>query len=274
MSLDMGDSTELDFQQVSRGEVTTIENPRFTAENGSLGMWEPMKFLNEVGGGMYMLEPYSPEKIPVLFVHGLGGNPSEFTYLIENLDHEHFQAWVAFYPSHARMDTVANFVLDLTEGLHVEHGYEQLYVVGHSMGGLVGRAFIDKLAGGTPHGDAVSLLVTMCTPWGGSGAAKMGLKYSRVIAPAWVDLASDSPFLQGLGNKAIPEHIPFYLMFAYLDGESDDGTVSISSALHAPVQRKARRVMGYESEHAGVLKSPAVSDELNRILKQTRESQQ
>lgn len=273
-SLDLSDDAEMDFQRCSRGEITTIDDPRFSAENGSIGMWEPVRFMEEVGGGLYMLEAYDPNKIPVLFIHGLGGNPSEFAYMIEQMDRAHFQPWLAFYPTHARMEAVVGFVSDLTEGLFAKYGYEHLYVVGHSMGGLVGLGFVEQLAPDTPYGNSVGLLVTMCAPWGGSAAAEMGLKWSHVVAPAWIDLATGSPFLQGLASKPIPEQIPFHLMFAYLDGEHDDGTVSISSALHAPVQDKAGRVYGYHSKHAAVLTNRAVSDELNQILKTTRESQQ
>jgi len=274
MSLDMSNSADLDFKRISRGEITTIDDPRFSAENGSIGMWEPLRFIDEVGGGLFLLEPYDPKKIPVLFVHGLGGNPSEFSYFIERLDHEHFQAWVAYYPSHVRMETASGFLHELTQELHAKYEYKHLYVVGHSMGGLVGRGFIDEVSGDSAYAKSLSLLVTLCTPWNGSGAAKMGLKYSNIVAPAWIDLAPGSPFLRGLGEKDLPVQLPFYLMFAYLDGESDDGTVSISSALHAPVQRKAKRVYGYESKHAGVLRNEVVSDDLNRILKTTREGQQ
>ena len=63
----------LDLPNTRAGEIVTLEDPRFSRKNGQLGLWEPIQFLRTVGGGVFFLEPFDPEKIPVLLVHGVGG---------------------------------------------------------------------------------------------------------------------------------------------------------------------------------------------------------
>jgi hypothetical protein len=56
------------------GEVTDLGDERFSAESGSMGLWQPFEFLANVGIGVFLLEPYDAKRIPVLFVSGAGGN--------------------------------------------------------------------------------------------------------------------------------------------------------------------------------------------------------
>lgn len=65
-------------------EIVTLDDPRFSLENGRLGLWEPIQFLRTVGGGVFFLEPFDPEKIPVILVHGLGGYTEDIISLIHN----------------------------------------------------------------------------------------------------------------------------------------------------------------------------------------------
>ncbi|HSQ01120.1 MAG TPA: hypothetical protein VL049_28195, partial [Candidatus Dormibacteraeota bacterium] len=88
------------------GEVVTLDDPRFSPAAAHTGLWRPVEFLVDVGAGIYFLEPYDPNRTPVLFVHGALGNPGNFRALIASLDQRRFQAWVAYYPSAVRLDVV------------------------------------------------------------------------------------------------------------------------------------------------------------------------
>lgn len=87
-----GFPVDIDVQKISRsvfakfGQVTTLDDPMFTTANGTTGYWEPLTFLREFGVGVYFLERYDPEKIPVLFIHGAVGNPADWKKTIERLD--------------------------------------------------------------------------------------------------------------------------------------------------------------------------------------------
>ncbi len=84
-------AAELDLPNLQTGEVLGFEDARFSPDHGKRGLWEPIRFLRTVGGGVFFLEPYDEEKIPVLFVHGAGGNPREWGPLASQLDRRHFQ---------------------------------------------------------------------------------------------------------------------------------------------------------------------------------------
>src|SRR5262249_13873160 len=84
---------------VHLGTIVSIDDPRFSRDNAEIGLWQPVRFVFEVGSGVYFLEKYDPAKIPVLFVHGALGSPRDFAYLIERLDRTRFQPWLLYYPT-------------------------------------------------------------------------------------------------------------------------------------------------------------------------------
>jgi pimeloyl-ACP methyl ester carboxylesterase len=101
--------------------------------------------------GIYMLEPFDPNKIPVVMVHGLWSSPVTWLQMFNDLRadrdiHEHYQFWFCLYPTgqpfweSARQ--VREDLANLDEKLAVQHpGYRRkgMILVGHSMGGLVSR---------------------------------------------------------------------------------------------------------------------------------------
>ena len=77
--------------KVSIDEVTSLDDPRFSPENVEIGLWEPHRFFLEIGGGIFFLEPYDPNRMPVLFVHGANGSPRDWSYILEHLDKKRIQ---------------------------------------------------------------------------------------------------------------------------------------------------------------------------------------
>ena len=59
-------------------EVFTLDDPLFSREIATKGMWKFYDFLLETRPGIYFLKPYDPGKIPVLFIHGMDGTPRDF----------------------------------------------------------------------------------------------------------------------------------------------------------------------------------------------------
>src|SRR5262249_37451897 len=147
--------------------------------------------------GLYLLEPYDPKKIPVLFVHGIGGTPQEFRTLIAALDHTRFQPWVFYYQSGSRLDVVATMLTQLFVRLRTRLGFERAVGIAHSMGGLVTRAFIlPDFETNATH--VVRTYVTISSPLGGMPSAGWGVKTSPVVVRSWEGLAPGSAFLDGL----------------------------------------------------------------------------
>jgi len=70
------------------GEVADLDEERFAPESARSGLWEPLTALRSEATGLFFAEPYDPDKIPILFVHGIGGTPRDLRTLIESLDRD------------------------------------------------------------------------------------------------------------------------------------------------------------------------------------------
>ena len=105
------------------GVVTTLEDPRFREEHAADSLWRPYDFIFDVGPGVYFLEPYDARKIPVLFVHGINGTPTNFRFLIEHLDRTKYQPWLYYYPSGVRLSGLADHLDQTMKTLQLQHGF-------------------------------------------------------------------------------------------------------------------------------------------------------
>jgi pimeloyl-ACP methyl ester carboxylesterase len=258
------------------GDVTTLDDPRFDRAVASKGMWQYYDFLLEGRPGIYFLEPYDPDRVPVLFVHGIGGTPIEFRPLIGALDHTRFQPWVFYYPSGGRLDGIAALLTQLFVRLRTTHGFRRAAVVAHSMGGLVTREFVlrDYETNGT---DVVRTYVTISSSLGGMASAVRGVERSPVVIRSWYGLVPDGAFLNGLffkdgartERRRLPAHVAYHLLFGFRGGSaegSSDGVVAAASQLRPEAQDEARSERGFDEDHTGILRSAAVAARLNAIL--------
>lgn len=261
------------------GQQATLSDPRFAREVASSGMWKPYDFVLAGYAGIYFLEPYDAKRVPVLFVHGMGGTPIEFREMISALDHSRFQAWVAYYPSGMSLDVLGVWMTQLFSRLHAKYRFDEAAVVAHSMGGLVTRDFIlnyEKSSGSK----AIRTYVTISSPLGGLESARSGVEDSPIVVLSWRGLAPHSKFLDGLFysdfpenqvRRRLPDRIAYHLLFGYHGGGrsgSSDGTVVLSSQLRPEAQEEARSIRGFDETHVGILESPAVAARLNEVLLQ------
>lgn len=158
--------------------------------------------------GLYMVQPYDPERIPVLMVHGFWSSPLTWMEVFNDLQADpeirrKYQFWFYMYPtgepiafSAARLrDTLGRLRLDC-DPEHNNPRLDQMVVVGHSMGGIlahmltidsgdrlwksVSKRPVDALK--APHSvkseirrvfffrqnSAVNRIVTIASPYGGS----------------------------------------------------------------------------------------------------------
>ena len=259
---------------ITFGQVTSLGDPRFSRGNAKKGLWHPLDFLWEAKPGIYFLGAYRPEKTPVLFVHGINGTPVDFAYLIEHMDHNRYQPWVFYYPSGARLDTVGFYLDQMVRRLKARHPVRKLFVVAHSMGGLVARSFILQHAE-TRWDHLVSVFVSIASPWDGHPAAWWGVDYAPRPISVWYDMAPGSEFLTRLfyrnvneksERRMLPVDSAYHLIFGFLPTESDDGAISLSSQLRWEAQEEAVHCYGVSESHVNILKSPRTSKLLNRIL--------
>jgi hypothetical protein len=261
--------TALSARGMQLGTIVELDDPRFSPENGRLGIWAPLDFREQVGGGVFFLEPYDPGKVPVLFVHGFAVTPADWTYLIERLDRRRFQPWLVSYPTGASLEIVAIVLNRAISELRARLGFRAVYVVAHSMGGLVARRFIGQQVA-TGQAESLPLFVTLSTPWSGHRAAELKPESAR-LAPSFDQIAPSSTFIQQLFTPALPDHIHYCLLFSYSGNNPlmrgiNDGVVTLSSQLRYAAQDEADAVLGLEESHVDILRSERTSRVLNAIL--------
>jgi triacylglycerol lipase len=147
------------------------------------------------GSGRHALANLTPEQrgpvhqgvdlasTPILLVHGIGDNHSIFTVLDRALRRRGFRNLSSFDYGLLTRDVRAAAV-DLAAAIERfadRTGYEQIHVIGHSLGGLIARYYIQRQGG-----DArIHTLVTLGTPHQGTVLARAGqlLPLVRQLTP-------------------------------------------------------------------------------------------
>ena len=94
------------------------------------------------------LEPYRPEKIPVVVVHGLADSPATWTRMVNNLRgdpiiRQKYQFWYYSYPSGYPYPYSAAIMRRELDAIERKFNVKQrIVLIGHSMGSLVSRLMV------------------------------------------------------------------------------------------------------------------------------------
>ncbi|MDP7018941.1 MAG: alpha/beta fold hydrolase, partial [Pirellulaceae bacterium] len=120
-----------------------------TKSVATLGLLNPNS--TEQLSGLYMLEPYDPQRIPVIMVHGLWSSPLTWMEMFNDLRsfpeiRRRYQFWFYLYPTGQPFwHSATRFREDLAAArrkldVNARNPHlDQMVLVGHSMGGLVSR---------------------------------------------------------------------------------------------------------------------------------------
>ena len=276
-----GFPTEVDNEALSQrnfekiGDITGLDNKIFALQNGTIGYWRPLTFLRDFGHGVYFIEPYDKNKIPILFVHGASGTPVSWKKIAEQIDRQKYQPWFYYYPSGIQLKLIASGLNDVIKKLHDKYRFNTLYVTAHSMGGLVSRAFIMKniYQDGEEY---IKLFISISTPWDGHRAAKEGVEDAPSVIPSWYDMVPGSEFIQSIYKKKLPSPITFHLFFSFR-GEckmlmaNNDGSVELASELDYRAQEEAKKIIGFDEDHVSILSSQIFIDYYNQTLASFRQ---
>ena len=104
--------------------------------------------------GIYLIHPYDPNKVPILFIHGLISSPISWQNLVNDLCSdpkilEHYQPWFFLYPTgQPILESAAQLREDLqaTQRLFDPQGTSipshHVVVIAHSMGGLLAHTLV------------------------------------------------------------------------------------------------------------------------------------
>ncbi len=257
------------------GDITDLDDERFSEEYGAKGFWEPGSFFKQFGGNIYFLEEYDPEKTPILFIHGAGGTPKGWWYFVDNIDRTRFQPWFFYYPTGTRIDSMSYLLLWKLSNLQSKYKFNEIYITAHSMGGLVARSFIVNYGQGFP---GVKLFISLATPWGGDKMAEYGVQQSPAVIPSWIDMQPEGDFIKSLYRKKMPEHISFYMFYGHRGSRNpfrsnNDGTITLSSLLDNRPQSEAKMNYAFNEDHASIIFSKEVLAQYNTILNEFDEKQ-
>lgn len=178
---------------------------------------------------------------PIVLVHGLVDNRSIFAMLRRGLRRRGFGSTFAlnYSPLTDDIRSVAVRLGELVTDVLAETGHDRVHIVGHSMGGLIGRYLVQRLGGdsqvhtlvtlGTPHSgtlparfiphpvvrqmrvgsDVISELAEpaphcatrMLAVWSDLDQLVIPQRNARIVHP---DLAAQNIFVPGVGHMSLP----------------------------------------------------------------------
>jgi pimeloyl-ACP methyl ester carboxylesterase len=146
---------------------------------------------------------------PIILVHGLIDNRSIFTLLRRGLRRRGFGRVITLNYSPFTQDIrqVAHRLAALVEQTCEETGYERVHVIGHSLGGLIARYYVQCLEGD----GRVHTLCTLGTPHAGTFAAH--LMPQRVVK----QLRPGSELMRELAGPATGLRTRFVAFWSDLD---------------------------------------------------------
>ena len=147
---------------------------------------------------------------PILLVHGIVDNHTIFTLLHRALRRRGFATVSSYDYGLLTRDipAAAQLLGEAIEKLAADTGYERLHVVGHSLGGLIARYYVQRLGG-----DArVHTLVTLGTPHQGTELARP-LK----MLPLLDQLTPDSELIRELAQPAPGCRTRFLAFYSDID---------------------------------------------------------
>ena len=127
-----------------------LDNPKFREQtNSTLGLRDPSR--TEKLRGIYMVEPFDPNRVPVVMVHGLWSSPLTWMPMFNDLRsfqelRRNYQFWFYQYPTGqpfwVSATQMRSDLHELRQTLDPARQYpvlDNIVLVGHSMGGLVSR---------------------------------------------------------------------------------------------------------------------------------------
>ena len=189
---------------------------------------------------------------PVIVVHGYAMNRANFLPLAFRLARVGLGPIVGFeYWTLGRVAAGARQLAWFVEEVQAITGSPQVDIIGHSMGGVVGRYFVQLLGGD----GAVANLVTVGSPHAGTDVSELGIGH-----PAR-ELVIGSTLLQRLAVAPAPRDTRVTMIFSHADALVPART---QEALQIP---RAERIVYDDLGHVALLGSRRVARDVIRRLK-------
>ncbi|MCX6874068.1 MAG: alpha/beta fold hydrolase [Verrucomicrobia bacterium] len=110
------------------------------------GLFKPEEFESKIR--LARLQPYDPNKIPILCIHGLGDSQATWAPLIQTLRgdpviRKNYQFWFFSYPTGYPYPLTAAALRKRMDKINAYYpNHKKIVVIGHSMGGMISRTLI------------------------------------------------------------------------------------------------------------------------------------
>ena len=194
---------------------------------------------------------------PVLLVHGYGHNRSGWMFVERHLRRAGFDqvATMNYSPFCRDLSRVALDLADRVDALRRTTGAERVHLVGHSLGGILIRYYVQLLGGDT----SVATVVTIASPHEGTAAGH--------LLPVWIleQLRPDSWVIRALAQTARPGSVRWVAYYSDLDVLVQPGR---SAMLRHPALA-ATNVLVKDHGHMSMLLSPGLGRSISRQLAAT-----
>lgn len=147
------------------------------------------------------------KKRPVLLLHGLFHNRAVWFLMKQRLEQCGFTVVAVNLPAFEMVETLTRKIADTVEETLVTYDAEQVDIVGHSMGGLLARYYIEFMGGDK----RVNHCVMLGTPNAGSKLAPF------TLSPMGRDLMPGSALLTELNAAPINANVRYFSIFSHHD---------------------------------------------------------
>ena len=242
------------------GEQANLDHRRFGRKEAEAAVWRPTRALYRHPAGLFVLRPVAKDKIPVIYVHGMGGYAQEFRQMIEALPLSRFQPWVFQYPGGLPLRRSSSALRNAITEMAYRFDFETFAVVAHSMGGLIAReALASSISADT------LCLVTVATPFSGVPSASRGVGWFPFVVPSWRDLDPNSTFIEQLFRRRLPTTTSHLLVDLHIN-RVDDGVIPIASQLRSQAVEEASNRRTYLHQHSEALAAEDVIRDVNRFI--------
>jgi triacylglycerol lipase len=146
----------------------------------------------------------------ILLVHGIVDNHSIFTLLHRALRRRGFVTVSSYDYGLLTRDVpaAASLLGHAIEKLATDTGYKRIHVIGHSLGGLIARYYVQRLGGEA----SVHTLITLGTPHSGTEMAR-----PLRMLPLLDQLTPDSPLIRELNEPAPNCRTRFVAFYSDID---------------------------------------------------------
>ncbi|MCI0572170.1 MAG: alpha/beta fold hydrolase [Myxococcaceae bacterium] len=159
---------------------------------------------------------------PVLLLYGLLSTRRVLEVLEHRLRRDGYCVWSIhlggmFDALNTRgIDESAALVAQKVERMYARYQMGPLAIIGHSLGGLIGRYYVKRLGGD----QRVCTLITLGTPHAGTPVAYLGCATVGAVSPSVWQITPRARFLRALDAGAFPRHVRLVSIYSRADGLS------------------------------------------------------